>query len=43
VPARRISPRCGSKEARAPIDLKSDMPAAVFLIGDVLEATWQQQ
>jgi len=29
VPACRISPWCGSKEARALVDLKSDMPTAV--------------
>jgi hypothetical protein len=30
VLACRISPWCGSKEARTQVDLKSDMPAAVF-------------
>jgi hypothetical protein len=30
VPARRISPWRGSKEARVPITLESDLPAAVL-------------
>jgi hypothetical protein len=34
VPVRRVSPRCGSKEARSPIVvLKSDVPTAVLPAG----------
>ncbi|MGH3863552.1 PKD domain-containing protein [Actinokineospora sp.] len=40
-PARRVSPWCGSKEARAPTILKSDMPAAVLHPRRRRSGSWQ--